>query len=162
VASINTSSMMVRELLAAYVAVLDELLKRGIIRTRNAPLGDLAEHIAWRAYGGAIETNSKKSYDILDRDGRRLQVKARLIAGAKDTDFSAIRSWDFDAAIFMLLDAGTYDVSWARELTLAETAVLGRHVTSTNSRAIRARQVLPLGVDVTARIRAAFEGIDQP
>ncbi|GHF14832.1 DUF6998 domain-containing protein [Pseudolysinimonas yzui] len=158
--SIITAEMSVRELLGVYVAVLDELLKRGITRTRNAPLGDLAEYIAWRAYGGEIETNSKKSYDILDSEGRKLQVKARLVAGAKNTDFSAIRSWDFDAAVFLVLDARTYEVTWARELSLAETEALGRHVALTNSHAISTRHVLPLGIDVTDRIRGAFAEMD--
>lgn len=159
-ATINTRGMTVRELLTTYVAVLDELLARGITRTRNAPLGDLAEHIAWRAYGGSIQTNSKKGHDILDGHGRRLQVKARLVAGTKDTDFSAFRSFDFDAAIFMVLDVRTYEVTWARELTRAETESLGRHVELTNSRSIRTRHVLPLGIDVTDRIRDAFAGMD--
>lgn len=39
----------VRQLLASHVAVLDELLRQGVVRTRNAPLGDLAETIALRA-----------------------------------------------------------------------------------------------------------------
>ena len=158
---INTSTMSVRELLSAYVAVLDELLARGITRTRNAPLGDLAEHIVWRAYGGHIEMNSKKSYDILDADGRKIQVKARLVEGTKDTDFSAFRSFDFDAAVFMVLDVRTYEVAWARELSQAETQSLGRHVELTNSRSIRTRHVFPAGIDVTERIRTAYAEMDQ-
>jgi hypothetical protein len=161
-ARVDISKFSVRELLGLYVGVLDELLKRSIIRTRNAPLGDLAEHIVWRAYGGQIEPNSKKSYDVLDATGRRVQVKARLVADQKDTQFSAVRSWDFDVAVFIVLDARTYDVSWARELTSAEATSLGRHVILTNSRAIRAREVLTLGTDVTDRIRAAFARMDAP
>jgi len=48
----------VRQLLASHVAVLDELLARGVVRTRNSPLGDLAETIALRAYGGSLAPNS--------------------------------------------------------------------------------------------------------
>jgi hypothetical protein len=160
VPSRDTANLSVRELLGVYVAVLEELLKRSVIRTRNAPLGDLAEHIVWRAFGGQIERNSKKSYDVLDRMGRRIQVKARLVVDQTDTQFSAVRSWDFDVAIFIVLDATTYEISWARELTLAQAESLGRHVVLTNSRAIRAREVAGLGNDVTDRIRAAFDGLD--
>lgn len=43
----------VRQLLASHVAVLYELLRRGVVRTRNSPLGNLAETIALHDDGEA-------------------------------------------------------------------------------------------------------------
>src|SRR3546814_20590701 len=61
-----------------------DLIHRGLIRTRNPPLGDLAEHLVWKAYGGTLADNSAKSYDVTDADGRRIQVKARAIERSEE------------------------------------------------------------------------------
>lgn len=160
----DPAALTVRELLASSVAVIDELLRRGLIRTRNSPLGDLAESLALRAYGGELAPNSEKSFDLRASDGRRLQVKARLVrpGDTRSQTFSAFRSWDFEAALFLLFDATTYDLSWAREVGRAETEALGRRVEHTNSFAILVRQVQAAGVDVTDRLEAAYDGIDGP
>jgi len=160
----DPTALSIRQLLAASVAVVDELLRRGLVRTRNAPLGDLAETIALRAYGGVLAPNSEKSYDLLSDDGKRVQVKARLVdpADRRSQPFSAFRSWDFDIALFVLFDSRTYDIIWARELTSAETHELGRRVEHTNSSAVLVRQVAPAGRDVTRALIAAFDGLDEP
>ncbi|WJX99865.1 hypothetical protein [Curtobacterium sp. 458] len=158
------ADLSIRQLLAASVAVIDELLRRGLVRTRNAPLGDLAETIALRAYGGVLAPNSEKSYDLLTDDGRRIQVKARLVdpADRRSQQFSAFRSWDFDVAVFVLLDARTYDIIWARELTSIDAQQLGRRVEHTNSSAVLVRQVAAAGRDVSQAMIEAFESLDEP
>lgn len=160
----DPSHLTVRQLLAAYVSILTELLARGLIRTCNSPLGDLVEHIVWRAYGGELAPNSARSYDLIDADGRKLQVKARTIGanGGGSTIFSAIRSWDFDVVVFVTLGTESYDVVWARELTADEAEGLARRREHTNSSAIRVRTVPDYGVDVTERIRAAYAELDTP
>ena len=152
----------VRQLLASHVAILDELLRRRVVRTRNSPLGDLAETVALRAYGGTLAPNSEKSYDLTTPDGRRVQVKARLVdpADSRSQNFSAFRSFDFDDALFLLLDATTYDLIWARELTSETTQAIGRRVEHTNSSAIVVRNVAAAGLDVTATVRSAYDSID--
>jgi hypothetical protein len=160
----DPATLSVRQLLASYVAILDELLRRGLVRTRNSPLGDLAESLAVRAYGGSLAPNSEKSYDLVAAGGRRIQVKARTVrADDKRTqNFSAVRSWDFDAALFLLFDAATYDLVWARELDRDETQSLGRRVEHTNSSAVLVRDVAHAGADVTDLVRAAYDRIDEP
>jgi len=153
-----------RQLLASHVAVLDELLRRGVVRTRNSPLGDLAEAIALRAYGGTLAPNSEKSYDLTTRNGRRIQVKARLVdpADRRSQNFSAFRSFDFDDALFLLFDSTSYDLIWARQLTAEATKAIGRRVEHTNSSAIVIRTVAATGTDVSATVREAYEKIDGP
>jgi len=162
-ATFDPRTMTVRELLAAYVSIIDELLARGLVRTRNPPLGDIAEHIVWKAYGGQLAANSAKSYDIIDAAGRRVQVKARAIGlGDNRTQaFSAIRSWDLDVIVFLNIDSATYDLVWARELTVNEAMAIGRRRELTNSSAVYLSNVLSAGIDVTERIRAAYVGLDQ-
>jgi len=158
------ANLSVRELLASYVSVLDELRRRDLIRTRNSPLGDLAESLALRAYGGALAPNSEKSYDLLTPDGRRIQVKARTVdvTDRRTQNFSALRSWDFDTALFLLFDAATYGLTWARELTRAETKALARADEHTASSRIIVRDVAVAGRDVTTIVGAAYERIDEP
>jgi hypothetical protein len=152
------SELTVRQLLASYIAVLNELLRRGLVRTRNPPLGDL------RAYGGELAPNSEKSYDLRRPDGHRVQVKARVVdpLDKRSQAFSAFRSWDFEEALFLLFDAASYDLIWARELTRAETVNIGRRVEHTNSSAVAVRNVLHGGRDVTALMRDAYERIEEP
>ncbi|MFL0361246.1 DUF6998 domain-containing protein [Curtobacterium flaccumfaciens] len=158
----HPQELTVRQLLASQVAVLDELLHRGVVRTRNSPLGDLAETIALRAYGGTLAPNSEKSYDLTTSQGRRIQVKARLVdpADRRAQNFSAFRSFDFDDALFLLFDATSYDLIWARQLTSEETEAIGRRVEHTNSSAIVVRNVAAAGIDVSTAVRAAYDSID--
>lgn len=160
----NPSTASVRELLAGYAATLDELNARGIVRTRNPPLGDLAETLALRTYGGTLAANSFHSWDLTTDDGTTVQVKARLLdrADKSSQTFSAFRSFTFDAALFLLFDAANYDLVWARQLTADEAAALGRRVEHTNSTAIPIRRVASVGLDVTERVAAAYDRIDEP
>lgn len=155
----DLASLTTRELLATYVGVLDQLQQRGLIRTRNAPMGDLIEHLAWRVYGGTIEPNSMKSHDILDGQGRRIQVKGRAVDPAKPTQFSPFRSWDFDVAVFVVLDQRSYDLLWAREVPVAELRGLGRFAAHVNGTILTTRLVRGLGRDVSADFERAITAL---
>ena len=72
------------ELLAGYARTLEVLRARGVLRTANAPLGDFAEWLVWRAFGGTIEPNSTKSHDVTDAVGRKLQVKGASCLSESD------------------------------------------------------------------------------
>ena len=158
----DPANLSIRQWLAGSVAVIDKLLRRGLVRTRNAPLGDLAESIALRAYGGELAPNSEKSYDLLIKDGTRIQVKARLVdpADRRSQQSSVFRSWNFDLAVIVLLDARTYDIIWARELTSVETQELERRAEHTNSSAVLVRQVATTGRGVSQSFIAAFDSLD--
>jgi hypothetical protein len=150
------SEVSIPGLLGRYAAILQELRDRGVVRTRNAPLGDYAEHLAAQVYGGELAANSVKSYDLLAADGRRVQVKARTIdpktrAGAV---FSAFRSFDFDVAVLITLDSSTYALRWAREVAVADIETAGRYSSHVNGRLIRITTGANLGVDVTTRFSA--------
>src|SRR5579859_706249 len=67
-------------LFSLYRAILGELKVRKVIRTENAQVGDYAEYLVATALGGQRARNSKKSWDVLSKDGEKLQVKARVVA----------------------------------------------------------------------------------
>ncbi|GAB3169505.1 hypothetical protein GCM10027059_34530 [Myceligenerans halotolerans] len=63
---------------------------------------------------------SQKSWDVV-ADGRRLQVKCEVRAeGRRPGQFSLFRSWDFEACVFVILDARTYDVVSAVEVPVEQ------------------------------------------
>lgn len=161
VSTFNAGELTVKQLLQTYVSVLDELLHRGLIRTRNAPVGDLAEHLVWRAYGGSLAPNSTKSHDITAETGQRIQVKSRVVLSGAETFFSPFRSWDFDLAVFVVLDTRDYQVLWARELSASEASSLGRRVEHTNGTVLSTRTVRSAGSDVSDRISRALAGLDE-
>ena len=85
----------VKDLLQLEASIVSELRNRGLVRTNNKPLGDIAEQVVLRARGGALAPNSTKSHDISDPRGRRLQVKAMgKRSGGRSGRFSPFRSFD--------------------------------------------------------------------
>jgi hypothetical protein len=146
-----------QELLAQYAAILVELKDREVIRTRSAPLGDYAEYLTQRAFGGELQPNSGKSYDLLDAEGKRLQVKARTIGhGVRGSaKFSAFRSFDFDRTVFIAFDLGSYEVEWARLVPRQDVEAAVRYSGHINGSAVRITVASRLGADITERFRAA-------
>ncbi|WIX85848.1 hypothetical protein [Amycolatopsis sp. DG1A-15b] len=146
----------VPDLLGYYAAILQELRRREVIRTGNAPLGDYAEYLTARVYEGELEPNSVKSYDLESKDGKRVQVKARIVgpntgAGAI---FSVFRSFDFDIAVLIAFDHATYEVLWAREVPAADIEAAGSFSAHVNGHRIRIAAGKHLGTDITPRFKA--------
>ncbi|KQO98506.1 DUF6998 domain-containing protein [Leifsonia sp. Leaf264] len=154
--SIDLTTLTVGELLDTYSGILDELRRRGLVRTKNAPVGDLAEYAAAIAYGGTLENNSAKSYDLIAEDGRRVQVKVRNVAAdtSSSQTFSAIRSDGYDVCLFILVAENR--VSAAREWSPAEVAEHGKYRERSNSVAVRVGQLWKAGVDVTPSLQNAW------
>lgn len=96
-----------RALLQTHARILTELVDRGVTRSRNAPAGDIAEFLVRAAYAGELAPPSEKSWDVRASDGRKLQVKCRLVTlGDKGRQqYSPFRSWGFDACVFITFDA---------------------------------------------------------
>lgn len=156
-----------RDLLRSYSQILTLLADRGVIRSRNAPVGDVAEFVVARAYGGALAPPSEKSWDVLASDGRRLQVKARLVVpGKKGTQqYSPFRSWDFDACIFVTFDAFTYEVLEGIEVLPEGVKSLASSVPHVGATAMRVHTKSPLVAtsgarDVTVRLQAVMAALD--
>lgn len=102
------------ELLAGYASTLTELRRRGVIRSNNAPAGDYGEWLIAQAFGATIVANAAmKSYDLTTSDGRRVQVKTRVVSvpvRRGQLQASVFRSFDFDLAALVLLRDVDYAV----------------------------------------------------
>lgn len=73
-------------------------------RTSNI-VGEYAEYLAHKHYGGRLLEISGASADIEAPDGKLYQVKSRKIKGATSTQLNVIRSWDFDFLVVILFEA---------------------------------------------------------
>lgn len=72
-------------------------------RTNNI-VGEYAEHLAHKNYGGRLLEISGSSADIEATDGMLYQVKSRKIKGTPSTQLSIIRSWEFNYLVVILFD----------------------------------------------------------
>ena len=157
----DVSRLHVRELLQVEASVVEELRQRGLVRTNNKPLGDIAEQVVLAARGGVLEPNSTKSHDVTDPSGRRIQVKAMggRTAG-KAGKFSPFRSFDFDTAVFLVFEFQTFDLAFAREVSASDVEAVSQYSAHTNGRQPTLRQIENAGIDVTDEMRAAYEALD--
>lgn len=98
--------MSVPQLLARHAAIMEELRRRGVLRSANNPTGDLAEYLFCKAFAWAQEANSAKAFDATGADGTRYQIKGRRIhRRSRSRQLSAIRSLDgFDVLASVLFD----------------------------------------------------------
>lgn len=151
-------------LLRLYGSILDELLRRGIVRSRNAPIGDVAEYLAAIVYRGQLAPPSAKSWDVRAEDGRLLQVKCRVVRPKQTGNYSFLRSWEFDACVFVELDSASYGVLSAVEVPRAGVESLARasaHVNGSRIRLTDDLRKIAGAADRTADFQQAFETMDQ-
>ena len=148
------SNWTVGQLLGTYDSILEELRRRGLVRTNNAPVGDLAEYAASIVYGGVLAPNSEKAYDLTASDGRLIQVKVRNLrpGSSPSAVFSVIRSFGFDACIFVLINSVNHRVQGAYEWSIAEVQEFGVHRAHTNGVTIRVSQARHHGIDLTDQV----------
>jgi len=90
----------VKELLKQHSAIIDELKRRKIVRTKNNPVGDYTEWLVAKGLGLELAGNSSDGYDGVDSEGVKIQIKGRRITPEnKSRQLSAIRKLkekDFD------------------------------------------------------------------
>jgi hypothetical protein len=91
----DVSVATVKELLAGYAAILDELRRREIVRSSNSPVCDYAELLFCLAFSWNRAGNSSAGYDAIDDQGVRYQIKARrLTPQNRSRQLSGIRKID--------------------------------------------------------------------
>jgi hypothetical protein len=114
-----TETLTSHQLLQLHSQILDELTKRGVVKTKNNPIGDYAEWLVATSLGCVLQTNSTAGYDAIDKEGYRLQIKARRITVSnKSRQLSAIRNLDgngFDYLVAVIFDEG-YGVKMALKI----------------------------------------------
>ena len=96
------------ELLSLHSEILTQLRSRGVIRTKNNPVGDYAEWLVSKALGMTLLSNSSAGADAIDTDGKKVQIKARRVTSDNPSrQLSALRNYeaaDFDYLIAVIFD----------------------------------------------------------
>ncbi len=147
----------ISDLLGIYRQVLEELHKREVIRSANAPTGDYAEWLVQRALGGKLQPNSNKSADLIVRN-KRIQIKARTLSDPEksgERQLSSFRSWDFDDAVIVLFGRH-YDVRRATRIKVFELEGASREDKWVSGKRVIANDgLLDRGRDITEKLREA-------
>jgi predicted RNA-binding Zn-ribbon protein involved in translation (DUF1610 family) len=150
-----------RQLLSAYGALMDELKRRGIVRSSNNPVADYAEALVCQALGLSREVPSRAGFDALGRDGRRYQIKGRrLTEQDSSTQLGAIRNlgqrpFDLLAAVAFGTDLS---VRYAALIPIELVAEKGRFSCHTNAHVFHFRRGLledARVTDITAALATA-------
>lgn len=152
------------ELFSMYAAIADELRQRGIMRTSNNLVGDLAEYLFSQAMGWKLSDNSQCGYDAVAEDadtkttyqikGRRLtpQNPSRQLGALRDLELAD--SFDYLAAVLFNPD---YTVHRAIILPRQQVLEASAFIERTNSHKFQLLDGvwgLPGAQDVTDRLRA--------
>jgi hypothetical protein len=152
------------ELFSMYAAIADELRQRGIMRTSNNLVGDLAEYLFSQAMGWKLSDNSQCGYDAEHTEGiqrttfqikgRRLtpQNPSRQLGALRDLELDG--SFDYLAAVLFNPD---YTVQRAIILPRQQVLQASTFIERTNSHKFHLLDSawdLPGAQDVTDRLRA--------
>jgi hypothetical protein len=98
------SRLSTRELLRSYAVVMRELRTRGVVRSGNSPVADLAEGVAKMAFDLQLSPKSAKGYDGRCSANLRWQVKSRRITPEnRSTQSGVIRNINGDPFDVLLL-----------------------------------------------------------
>jgi hypothetical protein len=155
------------ELFALYGSVMGELLRRHLVRTANAPAGDYAEYLVASALGGELAPNSEKSWDVKTSEGKRVQVKCRVVADPPkpgERQLSPFRSFAFDDLVIVLF-ARDYSIWRAVQIPVEVVKALSRHRTHVNGYVLMATDSVlssTATTDLTEALRGAASRVKQP
>ncbi|MGY6258135.1 hypothetical protein ACXIVK_32200 [Paraburkholderia caledonica] len=132
--SVIHPGLSIADLLATHCAALDELRRRGVVRSGNNPTGDYAEWLVSSKLGLQLAAKSVKGFDATDADGIRYQIKARRVtADNSSTQLSVIRNLageDFDLLVAVVFDSA-WNVAVAAKMTreaVSKLATFRHHV----------------------------------
>ena len=129
------STLTESELLLMHANVIDELHRRGVVRTGNNPLGDYTEWLVCDRLCLKIEPNSRASFDGVDCNGIRYQIKGRrskLPTG--NVQLSVIRNLEskgFDYLIAVVFNSD-YTIRFAAKIPHSVVSEVAKYRTHVN------------------------------
>jgi hypothetical protein len=157
--AIALSELTAPMLLCLQAETMEELRRRGVVRSTNNPTGDLAEYLFCKAFGWTQANNSHRHVDAIGTDGTRYQIKGRRVTKHNASrQLSAIRdladgNFDYLAGVVFSSD---YTVHRAAIIPHAVIALNSEYVKRTNSHRFMLRDAIwnQGGVlDVTENLR---------
>jgi hypothetical protein len=150
-------------LLQNYGLILEELRRRGVIRSSNAPLGDYAEFLFSKAFDWQLQSNSKAGYDATAKNGDKFQIKSRrLTRHNKSRQLSFIRRlpekhFDYLAGILFNEDFNIFRAALIPHRLIEPRSRFSKHSNGWLFLLKDETWDLPGVIDVTGDLRAAEE-----
>lgn len=143
----DLSSLPVSDLLKLHAAAIDELKLRGVLRTKNNPVGDYAEWLVSSALNLTLAKNSAAGYDAESNEGKKVQIKARrMTKDNRSRQLGVIRNLaniDFDELIAVIFDE-SYEVIEAYLIPHIVISEYGSHRAHVNGHILQLRGALLL------------------
>ena len=131
---IDLPSLPPAQLLLLHAQLSDELRARGIVRSANNPMGDLAEYLFCKAFGWRRAGNSNANIDAIGEGEIRYQIKGRrMTRHNKSRQLSAIRDLSGGILIIWRLFGEDYRVFRAAIILYDIVVARSRFVERTNS-----------------------------
>ena len=150
------------ELLGLFPRILRELQSRQIVRSRNNPVADYAEHLVANALSLTLLGRSNLGFDAKDVGGLRYEIKSRRISQENTSRLMLIRNLEldhFDTFVGVLFKED-FSVNFACAIPHAEVKARARYNKHTNSWFFNLREQtkeVPGAVDVTEALRSCQE-----
>ena len=116
------------ELLQTQSAVIGELRRRNVVKTKNNPIGDYTEWLVCNRLRLQVGGNSQAAYDATDCQGTRYQIKGRR-SEANSIQFSVIRKLEdhgFDFVVAVIFNED-YSVRLAVKVSYDAVSTLARY-----------------------------------
>ena len=119
------------ELLQTHSAIIVELRRRGVVRTKDNPIGDYTEWLVCNRLGlEQVKGNSRPAFDATGFQGTRYQIKGRR-SQANSVQFSPIRKLEdeehgFDFVVAVIFNED-YSVRLAVKVSREAVPKLARY-----------------------------------
>ncbi|MGR3291798.1 MAG: hypothetical protein ACU0C9_11480 [Paracoccaceae bacterium] len=161
--AVDLSKLSAQEILATHVSLMQELHRRGILRSNNNPTGVLVEYLYCVAFDWYQAPNSEKGFDAEGSHGNRYQIMARRLTGsATSGQLSAIRDLDGFSFLAGILFDDQYQVLRAAIVPQRVVRRFSNFVEHTNSYRFILRESVwdePGVRDVTKHLTDALSAI---
>lgn len=75
----DVAKFTIKDLLALFAMIINELNNRGVVRTQNNPVADFSEWLVANTFDLTLQENSKNGFDAIDSNGMKYQIKGRRL-----------------------------------------------------------------------------------
>lgn len=149
--------------------MIEELIRRRVLRSRNSPSGDYAEYLIARYFKVVLPPPGRKTWDLVDSEERRIQVKARVqrTLTPSERELGIFRSWDFDVLAVVLFNS---NLEVSKATLLPKDVIFEGRVATAWARGDKIFATdellsLPDATDITARLqelsRNEFDAVER-
>jgi hypothetical protein len=158
---IDLTALSNRQLLEVWTGSLEELRRREVVRTYNNPIGDIAEAIVARHYGGVRGSFVQAGWDVAVGE-ELLQVKAcRRATPTTTLGFSPVRHRDGYTALVLVVFAADMTIEQAWRIPRDVVNTLARFNSHVNGLKLSLTAAVT-GHEAVERLELSDDAIDRP